>query len=77
MSQSYNMIIKNNDPYYIDNVSILRNVPSDLYINHIFPYLAASELFQMRAVCKEWLEGVKESWHATFKREMFIQLLAC
>jgi hypothetical protein len=77
MSQNYNMTIKNEDPLYFDRISSLSKVPTDLYVNHIFPYLTAAELFSVRSVCKEWLENVKESWHSTFKREMFVQLLAC
>jgi hypothetical protein len=77
MSDSYYMTIKSEDPYHFDNVSQFRKVPQETFVSHIFPYLTASELFMCRSVCREWFDYVKESWHATFKREMFIQLLAC
>lgn len=70
------MTIQNNDPVSYDLVSGLRRVPSAIFTNHIFPYLTAWELFRVREVCKEWLSNVKDSWHSTFKREMYIQLLA-
>jgi len=71
------MTIKNGDPLYFDRTSRIAKVSGDLFVNHLFPYLSASELFNVRSVCKEWLDNVKDSWHATFKREMFVQLLAC
>lgn len=70
------MTIKNDDPVSYDLTSTLRNVPANLFTSHIFPYLTAYELFRVREVCKEWLNHVKDSWHSTFKREMYIQLLA-
>jgi hypothetical protein len=77
MSKNYIMTIKNEDEMCFDRTSVLRNVSGDLYTHHIFPYLTAVELFKVRGVCKEWMENVKEAWHSTFKREMFIQLMAC
>ena len=68
MSKSYIMTIKNDDPTVFDTTSVLKDVPSDLLVNEIFPYLTAPELFKVRGVCKEWLENVKEAWHSTFKR---------
>ena len=76
MSKNYVMTIKNDDPVSYDTTSNLRKVPSSLFISHVFPYLTATELFKARSVCKEWLSHVKDSWHSTFKREMYIQLLA-
>ena len=55
MSDNYNITIQSQDPLFHDTTSALRKVPSDLFIQHIFPYLTASELFQVRGVCKEWL----------------------
>lgn len=76
MSKNYIMTIKNEDPVSYDLTSTLKKVSANLYINQIFPYLTAWELFHVRSVCKEWLNHVKDSWHSTFKREMYIQLLA-
>ncbi len=53
------MTIKSEDPLHFDTVSQLRKIPPELYTNHIFPYLTASELFKCRSVCKEWLDHVK------------------
>ena len=75
MSKNYIMTIKNDDPVSYDLNSTLARVPSSIFTNHIFPYLTALELFQARQVCKEWLGNVKDSWHSTFKREMYVQLL--
>lgn len=77
MSKNYIMTIKNDDELSFDRSSVLSRVSSDLFIHKICPYLTAVELFKARAVCKEWMENVKEAWHSTFKREMFIQLMAC
>jgi hypothetical protein len=55
MSQNYNMTIKNEDPLYFDRRSSLSSISADLYVNQIFPYLSASELFSVRSVCKEWM----------------------
>ena len=77
MTANYIMTIKNEDPSYFDTTSSLKEVPSDAMINHVFPFLTAQELFSVRSVSKEWMDYVKEAWHATFKREMFNQLLAC
>jgi hypothetical protein len=53
------MTIKSDDPFHFDTVSQFGKIPSELYTNHIFPYLTASELFKCRSVCKEWLDHVK------------------
>ena len=71
------MTIKNDDPVSFDLTSRLSKIPANTFIHHIFPYFTAWELFRLRGVCKEWLSYVKDSWHSTFKREMYIQLLAC
>lgn len=42
MSKSYVMTIKNEDPSYFDNVSMLKDVPSDTMIHNLFPYLTAA-----------------------------------
>lgn len=76
MSKNYVMTIKNDDPVAYDLTSSVAKVPSALFVHHVFPYLTACELFSVRGVCKEWLGLVKDSWHATFKREMYVQLLA-
>jgi hypothetical protein len=55
MSDSYMMTIKSEDPFNFDTASQLSALPPEMYTNHIFPYLSASELFRMRGVCKEWL----------------------
>lgn len=70
------MTIKNDDPVQYDLTSRISKVPANLFVNHIFPYLTAWELFRARSVCKQWLGMVKDSWHSTFKREMYVQLLA-
>ena len=70
------MTIQNNDAVSYDLTSRMSKVPPALFTSHIFPYLTAWELFRVRQVCKEWLSYVKDSWHSTFKREMYIQLLA-
>jgi hypothetical protein len=44
---------------HFDKTSLLSKVPTEIFVNHIFPYLSASELFKVRSVCKEWLENVK------------------
>jgi hypothetical protein len=59
MSQNYIMTIQNNDPVFFDRESKLSRVPSDMFINHLFPFLTAAELFGVRSVCKEWLDHVK------------------
>ena len=46
------MKIRNEDPLYFDRDSALAALPADLFVNHIFPYLSASELFRVRSVCK-------------------------
>lgn len=76
MSKHYIMTIKNEDPASYDLSSRVSKVPASLYVNHVFPYLTAWELFRARSVCKEWLGHVKDTWHSTFKREMYVQLLA-
>lgn len=76
MSKNYVMTIKNDDPVAYDLASSVSRVPGNLFVHHILPYLTASELFGVRAVCKEWLGYVKDCWHSTFKREMYVQLLA-
>lgn len=76
MTKNYIMTIKNDDVVSYDLASTLSKVPANLFVNHILPYLTAEELFRARQVCKEWYGYVKDSWHATFKREMYIQLLA-
>lgn len=68
MSQNYNMTIINEDPLFFDRDSTVSSIPSDLFVQHVFPFLPASELFRVRGVCKEWMESVREAWHATFKR---------
>jgi len=40
-------------------------------IKNIFPFFSALELFKLRAVCGEWKELVRETWHFIFKREIF------
>ena len=77
MTKTYIMTIKNEDPVSYDLTSRVSKIPSNCYTHHIFPYLTAWELFRVRGVCKEWQSNVKETWHSTFKREMYVQLLAC
>lgn len=55
MSHHYIMTIRNDDPLYFDRQSQLRRVPPELFVQHVFPFLTASELFGVRGVCKEWL----------------------
>lgn len=76
MTKNYIMTIKNDDPVSYDLTSQVSKVPSSLFTHHVFPYLTALELFRVRSTCKEWLGLVKDSWHSTFKREMYTQLLA-
>jgi hypothetical protein len=76
MMKNYVMTIRNDDPFMYDLTSKISRVPSNIFTTHIFPYLTSWELFRVRSVCKEWFGYVKDSWHGTFKREMFIQLLA-
>jgi hypothetical protein len=75
MNKNYIATIQNRDPIPYDNDSVLSSLPADLYVHHIFTYLTAEELFSVRSVCKEWLRHVKQTWHSTFKREMYFQLL--
>lgn len=42
MSQNYNMTIKNEDPLYYDKTSRVSALSSDIFVNHVFPYLTAS-----------------------------------
>lgn len=59
MSDSYFMTIKSEDPFHFDTISQFSKIPPEMFTNHIFPYLTASELFMCRSVCKEWLDYVK------------------
>lgn len=52
MSKNYIMTIKNNDPISYDLASNLAKIPASIFINHIFPFLTAHELFRCRNVCK-------------------------
>ena len=55
ISQNYVMKIKNEDPASFDVSSKVKDVPSDMFVHHVFPFLTASELFRIRGVSKEWL----------------------
>ncbi len=68
MTKNYIMTIKNEDQVSYDLTSRISKVPACVFVNHIFPYLTAWELFRARSVCREWFGLVKDSWHATFKR---------
>lgn len=59
MGKNYIMTITNEDPISFDLTSQLAKVAPALLIHNIFPFLTAQELFQVRGVCKEWLNNVK------------------
>jgi hypothetical protein len=42
MSKNYIMTIKNDDPVNYDLTSSIRKIPSEMYVQHIFPYLRAT-----------------------------------
>lgn len=41
MTKNYIMTIKNDDPVSYDLTSRVSQVPSNLFVHHVFPYLTA------------------------------------
>jgi hypothetical protein len=75
IGNNYIMTIKSEDEVRYDRCSQLSALPATLWVRGILPFLTSWNLFFMRSVCKEWHGYVKESWHASFIRDMRIKLL--
>ena len=72
----YEVKLKISDDIVVTQKSKIDRIPSHIIQTYIFPYLTSSELFSMRAVCNEWRDLVRGTWHTIFKREMLGQIVA-
>lgn len=76
VNNKYEVKLKICDDTIVTQKSKIDRIPAHIMQTYIFPYLTSSELFSMRAVCNEWRDMVRGTWHTIFKREMLDQIVA-